>query len=137
MAHPIVAAYKVAVPGMVTLLWISNGMWTSVGHQRKTYPQLAAIQVGFLLDKGALSWSPTATAANGTDKGAFTIHLDKFVAASDEMMKTVAGIKARGDVRAAEALAKKYVDGKVVPFDAISERFGRAPRNSFVYSVTL
>jgi hypothetical protein len=116
---------------------ISSGMYTTVGHQRKTYPQLAAIQVGFLLDKGALTWDAKATAANGTDKGAFAIHLDKMVAASDEMMKLVAGIKARGDVRAAEALAKKYVDGKTVPFDAINERFRRSPRNSFVYSLTL
>jgi hypothetical protein len=116
---------------------ISNGMYTTVGHQRKTYPQLAAIQVGYLLDMGALTWDPDAAAANGTDKGAFKIHLDKMVAVSDELMKTVAGIKARGDVRAAEALAKKYVDGKVVPFDAINERYRRLPRNSFVYSLTL
>lgn len=123
------------------VLWafgqISVGMWTAVGHQRKPYPQLAAIQVGFLIDQGALSWDPKAKAANGTDTGAFAIHLDKMPAACDALMKTVAGIKARGDVKGAEALAKKYVEGKIVPFAAIDERLQRLPRNSFVYSVAL
>ena len=53
------------------------------------------------------------------------------------MMKVVAGIKARGDKKAAEALAKKYVDGTRVPHKIISERFLRFPKASFVYSVRL
>jgi hypothetical protein len=115
----------------------SQGMYTTIGRQRKTYPQLAAIQIGYLLDSGALSWDANATAANGQDKGAFTIHMDKLVAASEAMMKLVAGIKARGDKKAAEALAAKYVDGKVVPHAVIVERFARQPRGSMVYAVTL
>lgn len=114
----------------------SQGMYTGTG-ERKTYGNVAAIQIGFLIDKGALTWEPKATAANGTDKGALVLHPAKLVPAVNEMMKVVAGIKARGDRKAAEALAKKYVDGKTVPHKAIQERFLRFPKASFVYTVKL
>jgi hypothetical protein len=54
---------------------ISRGMYTSTGG-RKAYSQLAAIQIGFLLDEGALGWDANAKAANERDLGAFTIHFD-------------------------------------------------------------
>ena len=84
---------------------ISQGMYTGTG-ERKTYRNLAAIQIGFLIEKGALTWDDKAVAANGTDHGAFTIHPDKLVPAVQDMMKLVAGIKARGDKAAAEQLSK-------------------------------
>jgi hypothetical protein len=68
----------------------AKGMYTA-SHERQPYPQLAAIQLGILTDAGAITWDPNATAANGQDKGAYTIHLDKMVATSDAMMKTIAG----------------------------------------------
>ncbi len=68
-------------------------MYTDRGG-RKAYSQLAAIQVGFLLDGGALSWDPKAPAANGKDIGAMSIHFDKFPAAMDKLMKMVGGLKA-------------------------------------------
>jgi hypothetical protein len=114
---------------------ISQGMYTGT-KTRKTYGNDAAIQIGYLLDKGALTWDPHAQAANGRDQGAFTVHVDKLVAACDDMMKTVAGIKARGDVKAAQELFAKYVDGTaVVPHAIIAERFLRFPKASFVYAV--
>lgn len=115
---------------------VSQGMYTG-GGERKTYSNVAAIQIGFLLDRGALTWDPKATAGNGTDKGALVINQAKLVPAVNEMMKVVAGIKARGDKKAADALAKKYVDGTRVPHKIISERFLRFPKASFVYSVRL
>ncbi len=115
---------------------VSQGMYTG-GGERKTYSNVAAIQIGFLLDKGALTWDVNATAGNGTDKGALMIHQAKLVPAVNEMMKVVAGIKARGDKKAADALAKKYVDGTRVPHKIIAERFLRFPKASFVYSVRL
>lgn len=115
---------------------ISQGMYTGSG-ERKTYGNVAAIQIGFLIDKGAMKWDPKATAANGTDKGALVLVPGKLIPAVAEMMKTVAGIKARGDKKAAEALIKRYVDGKVVPHKIIQERFQRFPKASFVYSVKL
>jgi hypothetical protein len=115
---------------------ISRGMYTSTGG-RKAYSQLAAIQVGFFLDEGALSWDAKAKAANGSDVGAMTIHFDKMPAAVAKLMKVVGGMKAKGDKASAEALAKKYVDGTVVPHKAITERWLRNPKSNFVYDVTL
>ena len=114
---------------------ISQGMYDG-NHKAKPYGNLAAIQIGFLIDHGALTWDPNATA--GTDTGAFVLHRNKLVPAIDEMMKVTAGIKARGDVAAAKALIAKYVDSdKVVPHKLISERFLRFPKSSFVYAVDL
>ena len=115
----------------------SQGMYTGSG-ERKAYSNLAAIQIGILIEKGVLTWDANAKAANGKDTGAFTLHVDKIVPAVDDMMKTAAGIKARGDRPAAEALIKKYVDSsEVVPHETIKERFLRHPKASFVYSVKL
>lgn len=113
---------------------ISQGMYNGAGD-RKTYSNVSAIQVGFLMDQGALRWDANATAANGQDTGAFVIVADKLIPAINGMMTTVAGIKARADGKAATALAKKYVDGTVVPHAIIRERFLRQPKASFVYAV--
>ncbi len=115
---------------------VSQGMYGGNG-ERKTYGNVAAIQIGFLLDRGALTWEAKATAANGTDKAALVLHPAKLVLAVKDLMKVVAGIKARGDRPAAEALAKKYVDGTIVPHKTIQERFQRFPKASFVYAVKL
>lgn len=112
----------------------SQGMYTGDG-QRKTYSQVSAIQLGYLIEHGALVWSPSARAANGKDRGAFTLRYDKIVPVVNELMKLVAGIKARGDVAAARQLVDKYVDGKVVPHATITERFLRHAKPSFVYAI--
>jgi len=115
---------------------IARGMWTENG-QRKPYSQLAAVQLGFLMDEGALIWDPKARAANGTDEGAFEVVFDAFPAACTKLMKLVGHIKAANDKAAAEALVKKYVEGDRVPMAAITERSLRFPKNSFVYAVKL
>jgi hypothetical protein len=115
---------------------ISQGMYDADGKP-KAYSQLAAIHIGFLLDKGVLVWDGSATAANGKDSGAFAIQLDKVVPVVDEMMKLTAGIKARGDREAARKLIARYVDGTVVPHATIRERFLRFPKASFVYAVAM
>jgi hypothetical protein len=114
---------------------IAQGMYEADG-QRKPYSQLAAIQVGFLMDEGALEWVD-APAANGTDKGAFRFHFEKFPAACEHMMAKVAHIKAINDKAGALALTKRYVDSSVVPQTAIGERVLRFPKNSFVYAIDL
>ncbi|MEO6573680.1 MAG: hypothetical protein ABIP89_07575, partial [Polyangiaceae bacterium] len=115
---------------------ISRGMYTEAG-ERKAYSQLAAIQMGFLMDEGALTFDPNAVAANGTDKGAFSVNFDKIVPAVDKLMKRVGTIKAKTDKADAEALAKKYVDGDLVPQKVITERVLRFPKPSFVYAMDL
>jgi hypothetical protein len=115
---------------------VSQGMYTG-DKSRKAYGNLAAIHIGYLIDKGALTWDATKPAANGTDKGAFTIHADKLAPAADAMMQEFAGIKARGDRAAAEKLIARYVDSEtVVPHKLIAERFLRQAKPSFVYSVS-
>jgi hypothetical protein len=131
------AAKQTYVDGIVWAFGhISRGMYTESGG-RKAYSQLAAIQVGFLLDEGALTWDANTTAANGSDKGAFTINFDKMVPAIDKMMKVVGAIKAKNDKPGAEELAAKYVDGKTVPHALITERELRFPKPSFVYAYDL
>lgn len=115
---------------------ISRGMFDGSGRP-KHYSQLAAIQVGFLMDEGALSFDPEAMAANGKDKGAFTIHFDKLVPAADKLMAQVGAIKAKGDKAALEALVDRYVKGSVVPQALITERLLRNPKANFVFSIVL
>jgi hypothetical protein len=114
---------------------IAQGMWQD-GH-RKPYSQLAAIQIGLLLDEGALRWDESALAANGKDKGAFVVVWDKVPAAVEKLMKTVATVKAKNDDKGARALADAYVDTKKLPQATIADRWLRFPSTSFVYAVDL
>ncbi len=114
---------------------ISRGMYTDA-HARKPYGQLAAIQVGLLLDDGAVTFDPSAPAADG-GVGAFTIHFDKMPAAIEKMMRVVGQLKARNDKQAAAALVARYVDGPRVPQRLIAERELKYPRQSLVYAVRM
>ncbi len=116
---------------------ISRGMYSANGKP-KPYSQLAAIQLGFLVDKGAAEWKADEKAANGEDTGCIELHLEKFPKEVEGLMKDVAGIKARGDVPRAKRLMKSYVDvegEKKKLLDTIQERWLRAPKATFVYSV--
>ncbi|RZA18323.1 MAG: hypothetical protein EOP10_21260 [Proteobacteria bacterium] len=115
---------------------ISNGMRDAQGKS-KPYSQLAAIQLGYLIKEKAAVWSPEKMAANGKDKGCMTIDTAKFRAAVPKLAKTVVGVKARGDKKLAEQLVKDYVDGKAATdlHKIIAERWLRAPKASFIYSV--
>jgi hypothetical protein len=125
------------------ILWalrqISQGMYTA-GGDSKAYGQLAAIQLGTLIDAGALRWRADETAANGADKGCFSIEAEKMPAAIDALARTVLGIKARGDKAGALRLRELYVD-KEGPWKAlravIEERMLRVPLGSVVYSIEL
>ena len=88
-----------------------------------------------MLKDGALSFDPDATASNGTDKGAFVIHMDKMPKCVDHIMTQIAQIKAKGDAAALNALQKEHVQGSAIPFSLIRERMLRLPKTSFVYSV--
>lgn len=113
---------------------ISRGM-TDASGRIQPYSQLAAIQIGMMLKDGALSFDPDATASNGTDKGAFVIHMDKMPKCVDHIMTQIAQIKAKGDAAALNALQKEHVQGSAIPFSLIRERMLRLPKTSFVYSV--
>lgn len=114
---------------------MSEGMYTPSG-ERKAYSQLAAIQIGFLMDAGVIHFNDVA-AANGTDHGAFEIDYDAFPAAAERLMAKVAAIKATNQVAGARELIAKYVDTANPHQQTIAERLARFPRASFVYSVDL
>jgi hypothetical protein len=115
---------------------VSRGMYDE-DKKPRPYSQLAAIEVGFLLQEGALKYDPAAMAANGIDKGAFSFELEKLPAAIEKLAGVVAKIKAKGDKKGAEQLVAEHVDNdKAKGLHAvISERMLRAPRASFVYAV--
>lgn len=116
---------------------ISRGMYDE-NKKPKPYSQLSAIQLGFLIEEGAVQFDESAPAANGVDKGALIVHMDKVPAAVEKLMKKVATIKATGDKAGAEALIARYVDSDTyVPRKAITERMLRFPKASFVYAVEL
>jgi hypothetical protein len=118
---------------------ISRGMYTATGSPR-TYSQLAAIQIGFLIETGAIEWKASDKAANGEDTGCMDLHLDKFPAEVKKLMTDVAGIKARGDKKRALELKKRYVDvdgERKALLDTIRERWLRAPKASFVYAIDM
>lgn len=116
---------------------IAQGMYDREKHP-KPYSQLAAVQMGFLVDEGVLQWNATEKASNGTDTGCFAVKLEAFPVASKKLLQIVAQAKSRGDKAAAEALVAKYVDG-AGPFaemkKTMTERWLREPKASFVYSV--
>jgi hypothetical protein len=116
---------------------IAQGMYTA-DNKPKPYSQLASIQVGRLLEAGAMRWSAEEPAANGKDKGCFEIRAEKLPAAIGELTKVVLGIKGRGDKAAAVKLREDLVDkdGEWKKLRAvIEERALRNPKGSLVYSV--
>jgi hypothetical protein len=123
-----------------SLIWafghISRGMYTATGA-RKAYSQLAAIHVGYLLERGAIRFDAGAPAANGRDRGAFAIDFEQMPAAIEQLMLLVGQIKATGNREQAEELCAAMVDGDAVPQELISERVLRHPKASFVYSLAL
>lgn len=66
-----------------------------------TYPQMAAIEVGNMMERGALSFEPKS--------GRFTIHFERMPDAIDDLMKKIVTIQIRGDKAQAEALRERYV----------------------------
>jgi hypothetical protein len=112
---------------------IARGMTTGDGVPRP-YSQLAAIQIGFLLDDGALAFDPEATAANGHDRGAFHLDFDRLPAAWEKLAREVGEVKAQGLAARAEALRARYVEGDRVPFAVVRERVLRQPQVTFVYA---
>jgi hypothetical protein len=123
------------------VLWafghIATGMVDSQGRP-KPYSQLAAIQMGFLNQRGVLIWNADEKAANGTDIGCFEVDQAKWPAAVEDMSRLVFGIKSRGDRALAEKTRDEFVAGGTKWADlrgVIEQRWQRAPKASFVYAI--
>ena len=125
-----------------SLVWafghISRGMFTPSGNP-KAYSQLAAVQVGFLSQQGALSWQVADDPETGRRVGRFHVHFDKFPKAIELLMQKVGRIKAKGDAAGARALIDPYVTGEhrgLVHQDEVARRILRYAKGSMVYSLS-
>jgi len=123
------------------VLWafghIAAGMVDAQGRP-KPYSQLAAIQMGFLNQRGVLVWNAGEKAANGKDTGCFDVDLAKWPAAVDDLAKLAFGIKSRGDRALAEKTRDEFVTSGTKWAElrgVIEQRWQRAPRASFVYAI--
>jgi len=121
---------------MADLVWmlgqIAAGMVDSEGDA-SAYPQLSAIQLGLMLESGAVRWEPDQKAANGTDKGCLEVDLDALPAAVESLSDEVFGVKGRGDLQRAKELKAAHVEGHEELFGRIADRWFRGPSSSFVY----
>lgn len=116
---------------------IAQGMYTGSGAP-KAYSQLAAIQLGSLYAAGVLAWRPEELAANGTDRGCFELDLTHWPAAVDKLAVRVLRAKGKGDKKDALAMKATFVDATDTWSElraTIAERWLRAPKASFVYSL--
>lgn len=116
---------------------IAQGMYDAAGQPRH-YSQLASIQLGSLTQANALAFRPDELAANGSDRGCFDVDFEHFQPAVDALFKRVLEIKAKGDRAGAEKLKNEWVDADNAWKQTralISERWLRAPKASFVYSI--
>jgi hypothetical protein len=118
---------------------LSQGLFSPSGNP-KPYSQLSAIQVGFLVDRGALTWEESVDPATGQPVGKFRVHFERVPAAARELMAEVVRIKATGDVEAARALIDPYVVGDraaQVRQPEIAARLLGFPKGTLVYAVDL
>jgi hypothetical protein len=69
-----------------------------------TYPRMVAIQLGWLLDQGALVWNGAAQR--------YRIDFDRMPAAVEALVKKVATIQLTGDYAGAQALVDAYISRK-------------------------
>src|SRR6185369_6700533 len=109
------------------------GMYDSE-KKPQAYSHLSAIQVGYLLDEGALVYRAGEKAANGADQGCLSMKAEAMAGATQKLIGVVAKIKGSGDKAGAEALVAKYVDAPGAFADlrkTMSERWMRQPKQSF------
>jgi hypothetical protein len=99
-----------------------------------TYAQMAAVELGNLMDKGALAFNKIT--------GRFQINFDRFPPAVESLLKEIIMIQAKGDKTGAELLRAKYVrklsderyvfeTGIIVPMEKVKNTFDRAGLKSF------
>jgi hypothetical protein len=123
------------------VLWalgkVADGMFNPDGTW-KAYGHLAMIQMGFLIEHGALTWRPEELPADGSEPGCFALQADAMPAAIDALAHEVLRIKGSGDAAGAQALHDKYIADEARWGElrkAIAARYQRQPVASFVYRI--
>ena len=120
-----------------TFSHIARGLKTPSGKMR-TYSQLAAIQLSWLMAQQAVVWNAERTAANEKDVGCFSLDLERFAPAIVLLARRIFSLKAKADKTAAVALRSQHADGEAATsgmWNTIQERWQRAPRSTFVYAL--
>ncbi len=123
-----------------SIMWcfgqLSRGLFDADGNP-SVYPSIAAIQVGYFLNSGALVFTPDG----GDDQiGRFSIRYPALNQSVNDLMHTVGQIKATGDTAAAKALIEEHTGepGRAhIRLDQITERVLRFPKESFSYAIVL
>lgn len=116
---------------------IAQGMYSGAGKP-KPYSQLASVQLGTLWANQVLVWKAEEKAANGQDVGCFEVNLSQWKPTVHALARRVLSVKGSGDKAEAEKMKAEFVDAKDSWSQLrgiISERWLRAPKASFVYSV--
>ena len=116
---------------------IASGLTDGAGHP-EPYSHLAAIQVGYFMDNGGMTFHPETLAANGSDTGCISVDADNLPDAIDGLIRRVLHIKATGDADDARTLQAAYTadDGEFADVRAVvAERFAREPRTTYVYRI--
>ncbi|MEM7676555.1 MAG: hypothetical protein AAF449_11180, partial [Myxococcota bacterium] len=131
-------AHQVYAFGVIGALnYISRGVFAPDGR-RRVHGHAGALQLGALIEGGALEWRPNENTAAGHDRGCFSMNVERYSTSTESLVATAVKVKASGDRQAAEALLSKYVDkGDKALFDTIMARGRRQPKASFVYSVRM
>ncbi|HPM41336.1 MAG TPA: hypothetical protein PLY45_02740, partial [bacterium] len=114
---------------------ISRGMFTSTGNPM-AYSQLAAVQIGSLVEDGAIEWREGGAAGAGS--GRFHIIFEKLPGAIENLMRKMGTAYASADAAAVKNLIDRYVTGEkagLVRMKEIEDRFLKFPKQSFYYSV--
>ncbi len=120
-----------------TMGHIAQGMYDADGKS-KAYSQLAAIQLGTLIENGAVLFHAGTEAANGKDRGCFQVVAGKLQPVIETLERRVLRIKGTGDKADAELLKARYVDDTGNFSDlrgVITGRWLRVPKTSYVYSL--
>ena len=124
-----------------SIMWcfgqMSRGLYARDG-KRQVYPSLAAIQVGYFLQHGGLSFDPKMKNPGSDDKGRFVIDISALQKSADELMRVVGQIKARGDKAAADALIAQYTDAAgqtLIHENLVQQRVLRFAKESFSYAI--
>ncbi|MDO8494809.1 MAG: hypothetical protein Q7S68_05680 [Deltaproteobacteria bacterium] len=103
-------------------------------HEVKSpYILLSAVRVGYLMEKGALSFDPSAG-----EFGQFTIDYDKVHAAATDLLHDVGQLYANHDREGILAFYQKYTKERIdlLHLDAIDKAVGDVPVGLFRYDVS-
>lgn len=110
-----------------SLRHMSRGMFSPSGHPQP-YSQLSAIQLGYFLENGGLSY----------ENGKFAIDYTKLPQNIDALMTLVGKIKASGDKAGLKRLSDTFVESegqKKIHAKAVADVLLRYPKASFRYSI--